>query len=107
MRCSWPCRDMGSENIEWPCTYRIRLEGELPSNWPDRLGRMGIAIELHQGGRPVTVLQCSLMDEEDLSAVLETLYGMHLLLLSMEAVETREQGARVFHSQVNGASRAR
>ncbi len=94
MRCSWPCRDMGSENIEWPCTYRIRLEGELPSNWPDRLGRMGIAIELHQGGRPVTVLQCSLMDEEDLSAVLETLYGMQLPLQSVEAVETREVSDR-------------
>ncbi len=86
MRCSWPCRDVGSESMQWPRTYRIRLEGELPSNWPDRLGRMCIAIELHQGGRPVTVLQCSLMDEEDLSAVLEALYGMHLLLLSVEAV---------------------
>ena len=84
MRCSWPCRDMGSESTQWPRTYRIRLEGELPSNWPDRLGRMGIAIELHQGGRPVTVLQCWLMDEEDLSAVLETLSGMHLPLQSVE-----------------------
>ncbi len=94
MRCGWPCRDMGSENIEWPCTSRIRLEGELPSDWPDRLGWMGIAIEWHEGGRPVTVLQCSLMDEEDLSAVLETLSGMHLLLQSVEAVEARGVGDR-------------
>ena len=94
MRCSWPCRDMRSENVLWPCTYRIRLEGELPSNWPDRLGRMGIAIEWHKDGRPVTVLQCLLMDGEDLSAVLETLYGMQLPLQSVEAVETREVSDR-------------
>jgi len=85
---------MGSENMQWPCPYRIRLEGELPSDWPDRLGRMGIAIEWHEGGRPVTVLQCSLTDEEDLSAVLETLSGMHLPQLSVEAVEAREVGGR-------------
>lgn len=88
MRCGWPCRDMGRENIEWPCTYRVRLEGELLSNWPDRLGRMGIAIESDAGGRSVTVLQGSLMDDADLSAVLETLEEMRLPLLSVEPVET-------------------
>lgn len=86
MRCSWPCRDMGSENMQWPCNYRIGVKGVLASSWPHRLGGMDITIEWRDDRGPVTVLQGSLMDEEDLSAVLETLYGMQLPLLSVEAV---------------------
>ena len=94
MRCSWPCRDMGSANMQWPCTYRIGVKGVLASSWPGRTGGMENTIEWREDGEPVTVLQGSLMDEAALSGVLETLYELHLPLLSVEAVETREVGDR-------------
>ena len=86
MRCGWPCRDVGSENMQWPCTYRIRLEGELASNWSDRLGGMDITIDWRESRGSVAVVLGPLKDQAALSVVLETLSELHLTLLSVEAV---------------------
>ena len=63
MRCSWPCRDMGSENGHRQRTYRIRVQGALASSRTDRLEGMCILTEWRDDRQPVTVLQGSLMDE--------------------------------------------
>ena len=88
MRCGWPGRDVGIENTQWPCPYRIGVKGVLASSWPDYLGGMDITIEWREDGALVTVLEGWLMDEADLSAVLATLEELRLPLLSVEPVET-------------------
>ncbi len=90
MRCSWPCRDMGGQNKQGPCSYRIRLEGGLSSSLSDRLGGTVITIEWREGIGMVTVLLGLLKDEADRSRALETVSQLRLPLLSVEAVETRD-----------------
>ena len=87
MRCSWPCRDMGGQDKQGPCSYRIRLEGELSSSLSDRLGGTVITIEWREGREPVTVLLSSPMAEAALAEVLRTLFQQRLTVLSVEGNE--------------------
>ena len=89
MRCGWSSINMASEKLEWPCTYRISLEGELDPSWSDRLGGMDSTIEWREGRGPVTVLLGPLRDQAALAGVLGTLAELRLPLLSVEAVEMR------------------
>ena len=94
MRCGWSSSSMGSENLQWPCTYRICIEGVVASRWSDRLGDMDSTVEWCEGKGPVTVLLGSLTDQAALSGVLETLFDLRLPLLSVESVETRDASRR-------------
>jgi len=94
MRCGWSSSSMGSENLQWPCTYRICIEGVVASRWSDRLGDMDSTVEWCEGKGPVTVLLGSLTDQAALSGVLETLFDLRLPLLSVEAVEARDTSGR-------------
>jgi len=87
MRCSWPCRDMGSGDGRRPRAFRIRVWGALPESRPDRLENMDIMTEWREDREPVTVLQGSAADEVDLPVVLGTLYELRRTLLSVEAIE--------------------
>ena len=94
MRCGWSSSYMGSENMQWPCTYRIYIDGVVASRWSGRLGDMDSTVEWREGRGPVTVLLGSLKDEADLSRVLETVSGLRLPLLSVEAVEPKDASRR-------------
>ena len=94
MRCGWFSSNMGSENMQWPCTYQICVDGVVASRWSDRLGDMDSTVEWREGRGPVTVLLGSLVDQAALSGVLQILFDLHLLLLSVEAVETRDASRR-------------
>ena len=96
MRCGWSGSNMGSENMQWPCTYRICLEGVVASRWSDRLGDMDSTVEWREGRGPVTVLLGLLEDQAALYAVLDTLFELRLPLLSVEAVEARDTSGRGF-----------
>ena len=69
-----------------PATYRIRVKGYLEDSWSDRLG--GMVIEVVGGtedAREITLVGW-LADQAALFGVLNTLYGLHLPLLSVEYV---------------------
>jgi hypothetical protein len=70
-----------------PATYRIRLKGCLEDNWSDRLGGMVIKATEGPGGARETTLIGRLADQAALFGVLNTLYGLHLPLLSVEYVD--------------------
>jgi hypothetical protein len=70
-----------------PATYRIRLKGCLEDNWSDRLGGMVIKATEGPGGARETTLIGWLADQAALFGVLNTLYGLHLPLLSVEYVD--------------------
>ena len=90
MRCGWSSSSMGSENLQWPCTYRIGIDGVVASRWSDRLGDMDSTVEWREGRGPVTVLLGSPVDQAALAGVLQILFDLRLPLLSVEAVETRD-----------------
>jgi hypothetical protein len=69
-----------------PATYRIRVKGHLKDSWSDRLGGMAIDVtEQAEGAREITLVG-QLADQAALLGVLNTIYGLHLPLLSVEYV---------------------
>jgi hypothetical protein len=73
--------------LETPATYRIRVQGNLDESWFDRLGNMAITPEATAVEPAVTILVGHLPDQAALSGVLNTLYEMHLPLLSVENLD--------------------
>ena len=72
-----------------PATYRIRVQGRLDDTWADRLGGMAITSTTTKEKLPVTLLVGHLIDQAALSGVLNTLYELHLPLLSVENLDER------------------
>jgi hypothetical protein len=67
-----------------PATYRIKVQGQLDQNWTDRLAGMAITASSQGDEPPVTVLEGWLPDQAALAGLLNTLYELHLPLLSVE-----------------------
>ena len=70
--------------FDMPATYRICFRGYLPKSWSDCLGGMTVATHDRAGEAPLTVLSGWLPDQAALLGVLNTLYGLHFPLLSVE-----------------------
>ena len=75
--------------LETPATYRIRVQGKLNESWFDRLGNMAFTPEATAVEPAVTILVGHLSDQAALSGVLNTLYEMHLPLLSVENLDEK------------------
>ena len=70
-----------------PATYQILVKGYLDESWSERLNAMTI-INLNTGdGPPVTKLCGQVCDQAELLGVLNSIYEMHLPLISLELVE--------------------
>ena len=68
-----------------PAIYRIRVEGLLNADWSDRIEGMNITEVTGQGKS--TVLVGRLQDQAALSGVLNTLYELHLPVMSVDCLE--------------------
>ena len=64
--------------------YRIRVQGSLDASWSDRLGGMRITTDRREGHAPLTTLVGPLRDQAALLGVLNSLYDLHLPLVSVE-----------------------
>jgi hypothetical protein len=72
--------------FDGPETYRIRVRGRIPAKWYDRLEGMTIT-ECSQGtSRPVTELEGELADQAALAGLLDTLFLLHLSVVSVECL---------------------
>jgi hypothetical protein len=67
-----------------PATYRIDVRGRIPGRWCDRLEGMAITECAADAEHPVTTLLGELSDQAALEGVLDTLFLMHLPVLSVE-----------------------
>jgi hypothetical protein len=67
-----------------PGKYRIRVQGSLDESWSERLAGMTIISSSQESQAPVTTLVGRLRDQAELSGVLNSLYELHLPLLSVE-----------------------
>ena len=73
--------------MQGPAKYRIRVRGHLDANWSDRLGGMRITESQNPDGDVETILAGRVADQAALSGVLNTLYELHLPVLSAEYLD--------------------
>jgi hypothetical protein len=66
-----------------PATYQIRVQGRVDPDWSDRLAGMTIRLAVEEASPPVTTLNGELGDQAALAGVLNTLYELHLPVLSV------------------------
>ena len=64
--------------------YRIEVQGHLRPDWSDRFGAMRIFSPPPEAGSAVAVLQGHVSDQAELAGILNTLYELHLPLLSVQ-----------------------
>ena len=75
-----------------PAIYRIEVGGCLDAAWSSRLEGMRISHSRRpDGGVATTVLVGRLTDQAALSGVLNTLYELHLPVLSADCLDRGEE----------------
>ena len=68
-----------------PGFYRIEVQGDVPSNRSDLFGGMKVfTSSLSETTNKVTFLQGKVKDQSELSGILNSLYELHLSLLSIQ-----------------------
>jgi hypothetical protein len=67
-----------------PATYSITVKGHLDESWSDRLGGMGITTRTRADKTTVSSLVGRMRDQAQLTGVLNTLYELHLPILSVK-----------------------
>ena len=67
-----------------PGKYHIRVQGFLDESWSERLGGLRITAGSLEDQGPVTELVGEVRDQAELAGVLNSLYELHLTLLSVE-----------------------
>jgi hypothetical protein len=74
-----------------PAIYRIRVCGKLDAGLAKRLDGLNLSEEpapdLADGGRPISVLVGRLVDQAALSGLLNSLYELHLPLISIDCLD--------------------
>jgi hypothetical protein len=63
--------------------YQINVQGRIDPAWSDRLEGMTISHASLETAPPITTLQGKLSDQTALAGVLNTLYELHLTVLSV------------------------
>ena len=67
-----------------PGNYHIRVQGYLDESWSERLAGLAITSSKRGDKKPVTTLFGQVRDQAELAGLLNSLYELHLTLLSVE-----------------------
>jgi hypothetical protein len=67
-----------------PARYRIRVQGRVMENWSDRLEGMTISLDKTNEKEVICTLEGELIDQGALLGVVNTLYELHLPVLSVQ-----------------------
>jgi hypothetical protein len=70
--------------FDCPATYKLIVQGWIDHTWSDRLEGMTICQASMEGGSPVTILEGELSDQAALAGVLNSIYELHLTVLSVK-----------------------
>ncbi len=71
--------------------YRIEVVGKVPPGWIDRLGGMQVLQASQNTTSTVTCMQGRVIDQAELSGILNSLYELHLPLLSVQFMEKQNE----------------
>jgi hypothetical protein len=76
-----------------PGIYRIRIRGKLDTDLARRLDGLNLSEETSTDDLPVSILVGRMADQAALSGLLNSLYGLHLPLISVDclAAEAEEK----------------
>lgn len=74
--------------FDGPAVYQICVQGRIDQVWSDRLEGMLISSDARNGGRTITTLVGALADQAAVQGVLNTLYELHLPLISVECLNS-------------------
>jgi hypothetical protein len=70
-----------------PATYQIIVEGRIDPTWSDRLEGMTLCHATAEAGSPLTTLEGELGDQAALAGVLNTIYELHLPVISVKRLD--------------------
>ena len=73
--------------FDCPATYQICVQGRIDPTSSDILGGMTISPATAEEGLPVTNLEGGLRDQAALAGVLNTLYELHLPVISVKRLK--------------------
>ena len=71
---------------DMPATYWITVQGHIPARWCDCLEGMTITQSSPEATTPLSTLIGELSDQAALAGVLNTLYELHLPLLTVKRI---------------------
>ena len=71
-------------SFDRPGKYRICVLGYLDESWSERLGGLRITTSTRGDQKSVTVLEGLMRDQAELAGLLNSLYELHLTLLSVD-----------------------
>lgn len=74
-------------NMSSPAIYRIRVKGKLDAVLARRLDGLNLSEECASGDLPVSILVGRLIDQAALSGLLNSLYELHLPLISIDCLD--------------------
>jgi hypothetical protein len=77
---------MNAIPFDRPVMYQIRVQGRIDPDWSDRLEGMALRLTTQDGSLPVTTLDGELSDQAALLGVLNTVYELHLTVLSVHCL---------------------
>jgi hypothetical protein len=69
--------------------YRIQVQGRIGSRWLDRMQGLAVTSTLPDVDPSLTILEGELLDQAALAGVLNTLFDLHLPLVSVERLAPR------------------
>jgi hypothetical protein len=81
-------------HFDRPAIYQICVQGIIDPNWSDRLAGMTIRQVAEEASPPFTILDGELNDQAALLGVLNSLYELHLPVLSVVCLSYKS-GLRV------------
>jgi hypothetical protein len=73
-----------------PTIYCIKVQGVLDETWADWLGGMQVTYEAQGNAPPITTLAGPISDQAALRGILNTLWDLNLVLLSVYIHESQE-----------------
>ena len=73
--------------FDCPATYQISVQGRIDPTSSDLLGDMTISPATAEGDLPITTLEGDLRDQAALAGVLNTLYELHLPVISVKRLK--------------------
>jgi hypothetical protein len=82
-------------SMEYPAMYRIRIRGRLDHSWSERLGGMSITTTGGRDTAATTLLEGKLLDQADLTGVLNALYDLRLPLISVEYFDSTNSESKL------------
>ncbi|MDX2429561.1 MAG: hypothetical protein QNK35_01425 [Bacteroides sp.] len=70
-----------------PAIYEIKVQGSLTESEAKRLGGLELNVHKNEAGKMISTLKGKISDQSALSGILNSLYDMHIMVLSVNILK--------------------